>query len=153
MQPVQSAASYDNDGAFKQMLEMMKRGERIDFRFFTSRDNHPSTWAESRNVAGFRLDLSTETFAGIMDYLITGHYELFEKGQVEPDSLVEGSDFQLGLMKDFIESGRVLKYVPLFRDYPDKLTASIPYLKGKIIFRVTRTQELMDYLRENNQPI
>ena len=150
MQPIQSTANYDNEGAFNQLLSMMKRGERIDFKFFTSRDNHPSTWAESRTVAGFRLDLSTETFAGIMDYLISGHYELFEKGQVEPDSLVEGSDFQLGLMKDFIESGRVLQYVPQFREYADKVTASISYMKGKIIFRLNRTQELMDYLRENN---
>ena len=47
----------------------------------------------------------------------------------------------------------LLQYVPQFREYADKVTASISYMKGKIIFRVNRTQELIDYLRENNQII
>jgi len=33
------------------------------------------------------------------------------------------------------------------------VTASISYMKGKIIFRVNRTEELMEFLRENNQII
>lgn len=153
MQPVQSAASYDNEGAFKQMLEMMKRGERIDLKFFTSKDNHPSIWAESRTVAGFRCDVSSESYDSLLHYLRTGDYEPFEKCQSEPDELDEGTDFQLMVLKQFVEGGVLLQYVPQFREYADKVTASISYMKGKIIFRVNRTQELMDYLRENNQII
>jgi hypothetical protein len=88
-----------------------------------------------------------------MEYLMTGKYEAFEKSQGEPDSLDEGADFQMMVMTQFIESGRVLQYVPQFREYADKVTDSISYMKGKIIFRVNRTQELMEYLRENNQII
>ena len=153
MQPVQSAASYDNEGAFQQMLQMMKRGERIDLKFFTSKDNHPSVWAESRTVAGFRYDVSSESFDALLLYLRTGNYESFEKCQSEPDELDEGTDFQLMIMKQFVEGGVLLQYVPQFREYADKVNASISYMKGKIIFRVNRTQELMDYLRENNQII
>ena len=153
LQPAQATMEYDNEGAFQQLLQIMKRGERIDLRFFTSKDNHPSVWAESRTIAGFRYDLSSESYSGLMEYLMTGKYEAFEKSQGEPDSLDEGADFQLMVMKQFIESGRVLQYVPQFREYADKVTASISYMKGKIIFRVNRTQELMEYLRENNQII
>lgn len=153
LQPAQAIMEYDNEGAFQQMLQMMKRGERIDLKFFTSKDNHPSVWAESRTVAGFRYDLSSESYSELMEYLMTGKYEAFEKSQGEPDALDEGADFQLMVMKQFIESGRVLQYVPQFREYADKVTASISYMKGKIIFRVNRTEELMEYLRENNQII
>ena len=153
LQPAQATMEYDNEGAFQQMLSMMKRGERIDLKFFTSKDSHPSVWAESRTVAGFRYDLSSESYSGLMEYLMTGKYEVFEKSLSEPSVLDEGADFQLMVMKQFIESGRVLQYVPQFREYADKVTASISYMKGKIIFRVNRTQELMEYLRENNQII
>ena len=153
MQPIQSTANYDNEGAFNQLLSMMKRGERINLKFFTSKDNHPSVWAESRTVAGFRYDVSSESFDSLMLYLRTGNYEAFEKSQSEPDELDEGTDFQLMIMKQFVEGGVLLQYVPQFREYSDKVTASVSYLKGKIIFRVNCTQELMDYLRENNQII
>jgi hypothetical protein len=153
LQPAQAMMQYDNEGAFNQLLSMMKRGERLDIRFFTSKDNHPSVWAESRTVAGFRFDLSTETNTGLMEYLQTGRFEAFEKCQSEPDELDEGTDFQLMIMKQFVEAGILLQYVPQFREYLDKVTASISYQKGKIVFRVNRTQELMDYLRENNQII
>jgi len=151
--PAQAVAQYDNEGAFQQMLSMMKRGERIDLKLFTSKDNHPSVWAESRTVAGFRYDVSSETFESLLQYLRTGSYESFEKCQSEPDELDEGADFQLMVLKQFVEGGVMLQYVPQFREYADKVTASISYMKGKIIFRVNRTQELMDYLRENNQII
>ena len=153
LQPVQSTVSYDNDGAFKQMLQMMKRGERIDLKFFTSKDNHPCVWAESRTVAGFRYDVSSESYDSLLHYVRTGNYEPFEKCQSEPDELDEGTDFQLMVLKQFVEGGVLLQYVPQFREYADKVTASVSYLKGKIIFRVNRTEELMDYLHENNQII
>lgn len=153
LQPAQATMEYDNKGAFYQLLSMMKRGERIDLKLFTSKDNHPSVWAESRTVAGFRYDVSSETFDALLLYLRTGNYEAFEKSQSEPDELDEGTDFQLMIMKQFVEGGVLLQYVPQFREYADKVTASISYMKGKIIFRVNRTQELMDYLRENNQII
>lgn len=153
VQPAQAVAQYDNEGAFNQLLCMMKRGERIDLKFFTSKDNHPSVWAESRTVAGFRYDVSSESYDSLLHYLRTGNYESFEKCQSESDELDECTDFQLMVMKQFIESGMQLQYVPQFREYTDKITASISYPKGKIVFRVNRTQELMDYLRENNQII
>lgn len=153
LQPAQATMQYDNEGAFNQLLSMMKRGERIDLKLFTSKDNHPSVWAESRTVAGFRYDVSSETFESLLQYLRTGSYESFEKCQSEPDELDEGADFQLMVLKQFVEGGVMLQYVPQFREYADKVTASISYMKGKILFRVNRTQELMDYLRENNQVI
>jgi len=153
LQSTQVVAQYDNEGAFNQLLSMMKRGERIDLKFFTSKENYPSVWAESRTVAGFRYDISSESYDSLLHYLRTGNYEPFEKCQSESDKLDEGTDFQLMVLKQFVEGGVVLQYVPQFREYADKVTASISFMKGKIIFRVNRTPELMDYLRENNQII
>jgi len=153
LQPAQAIMQYDNEGAFNQLLSMMKRGERIDFKLFTSKDNHPSVWAESRTIEGFRYDVSSESFGSLLQYLQSGNYEPFEKCQSEPDELDEGTDFQMMIMKQFVEGGILLQYVPQFREYTDKVTASISYQKGKIVFRVNRSQELIDYLREYGQTI
>lgn len=153
LQPAQATMQYDNEGAFQQLLSMMKRGERIDLRLFTSKDNHPSVWAESRTVEGFRYDVSPESFESILEYLRTGIYETFEKCKSESETLDAGEDFQMMVLKQFVEAGMSLKYVPLFREYTDKITGSYFYLKGKVVFRVNRTQELINYLRENNQTI
>ena len=102
---------------------------------------------------GFRYDVSPESFESILEYLRTGIYETFEKCKRESEALDAGEDFQMMVLKQFVEAGMSLKYVPLFREYTDKITGSYFYLKGKVVFRVNRTQELINYLRENSQTI
>ena len=60
----------------------------------------------------------------------------------------EDKDFQLSIFKQLILAGKALQFVPTFREYGAKITASAFFRKGKIFFRLERTEELYDYLLE-----
>ena len=57
-------------------------------------------------------------------------------------------NFQLSIFKQLILAGKALQFVPTFREYGAKITASAFFRKGKIFFRLERTEELYDYLLE-----
>lgn len=41
-------AQYDNESAMNTLKVMMKRGEQLVVKFFTSKDNFPCAWIESK---------------------------------------------------------------------------------------------------------
>lgn len=149
-----SANAYDNKGAHQALLGMMNRKEVINVKFFTDKQSYPCAWIESKGVAGFKYQLKSESFKGLLRYLAKGEVTDFDADpmNVETQSNPQ-EDFQLNIFKMFIEGGWKIQYVPLFRESNGHVSANLPLYKGKIFFRVERTNELLDYLRENNQTI
>lgn len=149
-----SANTYDNKGAHQALLGMMNRKEVINVKFFTDKQSYPCAWIESKGVAGFKYQLKSESFKGLLKYLAKGEVTDFDTDpmNVETQSNPQ-EDFQLNILKMFIEGGWKIQYVPLFRESNGHVSANLPLYKGKIFFRVERTNELLDYLRENNQTI
>ena len=124
--------SYDNEGAMQTVKAMMKRGEQLNVKFYTNKDNYPCAWIESKKIQGFCLILNQEG----LSWLRTAYGE------------GEDKDFQLSIFKQLILAGKALQFVPTFREYGAKITASAFFRKGKIFFRLERTEELYDYLLE-----
>ena len=150
--PQESAIKkYDNEGAYKTLQAMMNNKEQLVVKFYNSKDGIPCAWIESKRVAGFKYELKSETFQGLMDYLNDGNALDFDSNPTKTDTLDEGADFQLLVLQMFVESGKTLQYVPLFRENPQYLSAVLPCFKGKVMFRIKRTDEMLDYLRENKQ--
>ena len=149
-----STQVYDNLGAYQALLGMMNRKEVINVKFFTDKQSYPCAWIESKGVAGFKYQLKSESFKGLLKYLAKGEVTDFDADpmNVETQSNPQ-EDFQLNIFKMFIEGGWKIQYVPLFRESNGYVSAYLPLYKGKIFFRVERTNELLDYLRENNQTI
>ena len=149
-----STQVYDNLGAYQALLGMMNRKEVINVKFFTDKQSYPCAWIESKGVAGFNYQLKTESLKGLVKYLAKGEVTDFDTDpmNVETQSNPQ-EDFQLNIFKMFIEGGWKIQYVPLFRESNGHVSANLPLYKGKIFFRVERTNELLDYLRENNQTI
>lgn len=149
-----SANAYDNKGAHQALLGMMNRKEVINVKFFTDKQSYPCAWIESRVVAGFKYQLKGESFKGLLKYLAKGEVTDFDADpmNVEIQSNLQ-EDFQLNIFKMFIEGGWKIQYVPLFRESNGYVSANLPLYKGKIFFRVERTNELLDYLREKRQTI
>lgn len=147
-----SANAYDNKGAHQALLGMMNRKEVINVKFFTDKQSYPCAWIESKGVAGFKYQLKSESFKGLLKYLAKGEVTDFDTDpmNVETQSNPQ-EDFQLNILKMFIEGGWKIQYVPLFRESNGHVSANLPLYKGKIFFRVERTNELLDYLHENNQ--
>ena len=142
---------YDNEGAYKTLQAMMNNKEQLAVKFYSSKDGIPCAWIESKRVAGFKYELKSETFQGLMDYLNDGNALDFDSNPTKTDTLDEGADFQLLVLQMFVESGKTLQYVPLFRENPQYLSAVLPCFKGKVMFRIKRSDEILDYLRENKQ--
>jgi len=149
-----SANAYDNKGAYQTLQNMINRKEVINVKFFTDKQSYPCAWIESKGVAGFKYQLKSESFKGLLKYLAKGEVTDFDTDpmNVETQSNPQ-EDFQLNIFKMFIEGGWKIQYVPLFRESNGYVSANLPLYKGKIFFRVERTNELLDYLRENNQTI
>ncbi len=145
--------SYDNTGAHAEVVKMMKRGDKLSVKFGTTKDQHPYAWIESKNVAGFKYQLDITRLINLIHYLDKGEVIEYTGDPMQSDTLKEGEDYQLYMMKQFIEGGQKLQYTPLFREYNDKISAQKVMFKGTVFFRVPRTKENLDYLHEKNQPI
>ena len=50
-----------------------------------------------------------------------------------------------------IETGKTIQFIPLFRERLENISGNLPCYKGKIIFRIKRTDNVLNYLRENKQ--
>ena len=147
---VPQVEKYDNQGAHNAIKSMMQRKETLSIRLYTDKDNYPCIWIESYNVAGFKYYVTPISFKWIYTYLTTGESE---DGGIQPTELNpyqagEDNNFQLSILKQLIESGKRVQFVPLFREVNNYISATSAFLRGKIFFRVERTEELLDYLRE-----
>lgn len=141
---------YDNQGAHNAIKSMMQRKETLSIRLYTDKENYPCIWVESYNVAGFKYYVNPTSFKWIYTYLTTGESE---DGGIKPTELTpfkanEDNNFQLSILKQLIESGKRVQFVPLFREVNNYISATSAFLRGKIFFRVERTDEILDYLRE-----
>lgn len=144
---------YDNQGAYNTLQEMMQRKEQLVVKFYGGKDNLRCAWIESSHVAGFKYQLKSASYQGLLNYLFTGEVTDFDANPKEADALNENEDFQLEILKAMVEAGKTIQYVPLFRERPESISAILPCFKGKIIFRIKRTGETLDYLHEQKQII
>lgn len=142
---------YDNQGAYNTLLEMMNSKEQLTVRFYSGKGNIPCAWMESKHIAGFKYQLKTESFNGLLNYLCKGIVDDFDQNPTEFDTIQEGEDFQFKIMQMLIESGKAIQFVPLFRERAEYISGILPCFNGKIMFRIKRTEEVINYLQENNQ--
>ena len=144
---------YDNVGAQAEVEKMMKRGDKLSVKFGTTKTQHPYAWVESKTVTGFKYELDAERAKNLIKYMVTGEISDYAGDPMQSDTVEAGEDYQWKVMKQFIEGGQTLQYTPLFREYNDKISAMKAMFKGKVFFRVPRTKENLDYLREHQQDI
>lgn len=144
---------YDNQGAYNTLQAMMNRKEQLTVKFYVSKENIPCAWIESVHVAGFKYQLKTEAFTGLLNYLYSGEVIDFDTNPNETDTWEENSDFQFKVLKMLIEAGKTIQYVPLFRERLQYISAILPCFKGKVMFRINRSEDTLNYLRENKQAV
>jgi hypothetical protein len=142
---------YDNEGAYQTLQAMMNRKEQLTVKFYSGKDGYPCAWIESKRVAGFKYQLKSDTYQGLMNYLYNGEFIDFDSNPTATDTLDEGADFQLMVLQALVSEDKTIQYIPLFRENPEYISAVLPCFKGKVMFRIKRTNEILDYLRENKQ--
>lgn len=141
--------AYDNAGAYTTLLSIMERNSNINVEFRLDKENYHYAWIESKGVAGFKYYLKNEAFNGIIKYLTKGEVIDFDPAPLEYEKAKFTDDFYI--MKLFVDKGIILQCTPLFRERLEYVTAFLPCRKGKITFRVKRTNEIVNYLREAGQ--
>ena len=144
---------YDNNGAHAEVIKMMNRGDKLSVKFGKTKTQHPYAWVESKTVKGFKYELDAERTNNLINYMATGAVSDYAGDPLLSDTLEANEDFQWEMMKQFIENGQTLQYTPLFREYNDKISAMKAMFKGTVFFRIPRTTEALDYLREHQQDI
>lgn len=144
---------YPNNEAHAEVMKMMNRGDKLSVKFGTTKTQHPYAWVESKTVAGFKYELDAERMNNLINYLATGEVSNYAGDPMQSDTVEVSEDYQWEVMKQFIESGQTLQYTPLFREYNDKISAMKSMFKGTVFFRIPRTNENLDYLREHQQNI
>lgn len=142
---------YDNAGACVTLWSIMNRGSRLDVQFKLDKDNYHYAWIEAKGVAGFKYYLKNESFNGIVRYLMKGEVTDFDPAPMDYEKAKFTDEFMI--MKLFVDKGMILQCTPLFREKPENISAFLPCKKGKIVFRVKRTDYALNYLREAGQYI
>ena len=144
---------YPNNEAHAEVMKMMTRGDRLSVKFGTTKNQHPYAWVESKTVAGFKYELDADRAKNLIKYMVTGEVSDYAGDLMHSDTLEAKEDYQWEVMKQFIENGQTLQYTPLFREYNGKISAMKSMFKGTVFFRIPRTTENLDYLREHQQNI
>lgn len=139
---------YDNIGAYNQLKAMMKAGQKLSVKFYTGKDYKPCAWIESKQVAGFRYELKEVSFSGLINYLITGETADFDASPMETQPLAEGANYTLLVLKLMLEKHWGIQFTPLFRERANYITAQKAFRKGIIFFRIPRTEENLELIRE-----
>lgn len=143
------ANSYDNMGAHNTVKFMMKKGDYLSMKFGTDKGGYNYAWVESRTLKGFKYQLTEDSLTWLITYLQTGN---LEDCQVKPTEVApeedENCDIQSDILKIFIENQFKVQCTPLFRETSGFINATASFAHGKVLFRIKRNEELVDYLRE-----
>lgn len=139
---------YDNIGAYNQLQAMMNAGQKLSVKFYTGKDNKPCAWIESNQVAGFRYEVKNTSFKGLMNYLMSGEIADFDTSPMEILPLKEETDYALLVLKLMLEEHWGIQFTPLFRERSNYITAQKVLRKGTIYFRIQRTDENIELLRD-----
>ncbi len=142
---------YPNTEAHAELKAMMNRGERVNLSFGIDRFGFEVAYPQSKTTDWFGYQLNPESMAWLLRYLNNGETEDFN---VNPANVVESeyatkNDFVTDMFKMFVENGLGnLQFTPEIRDRSSKISAIASFRHGLVSFRVDRTDEMCDYLRE-----
>lgn len=142
---------YPNTEAHAELKAMMNRGERVNLSFGIDRFGFEVAYPHSKTTDWFGYQLNPESMAWILRYLTNGEMEDFN---VNPTEVVKSeyatkNDFLTDILKMFVENklGNI-QFTPEIRDRSGKISAIASFRHGIVSFRVERTEEMCDYLRE-----
>lgn len=150
IQPTAETA-YPNTEAHAELKAMMMRGERVNLSFGIDRLGYEVAYPQSKTTDWFSYQLNPENMAWILRYLTNGETEDFN---VKPTELVKSeyatkNEFIADMFKMFVDNklGNI-QFTPQLRDRSGKISAIASFRHGLVSFRVERTDEMCDYLRE-----
>ena len=143
---------YKNELALNELLKMMKRKERLTVTFAIDKYGYETAEIESRPIEKFKLQLSDTLLNWIIEYLNNG--EIIEPIPPHDKDLIisqftDTNALATDLLKQFLQRTFYrtrIHLVPEVIDKPGRLTCTLQYQFGIIIFKIKREKEIMDLL-------
>lgn len=150
IQPIAKTV-YPNTEAHAELKAMMMRGERVNLSFGIDRLGYEVAYPQSKTTDWFGYQLNPENMAWILRYLTNGETEDFNMNpsEVVKSEYATKNEFIADMLKMFVENklGNI-QFTPHLRDRSGKISAIASFRHGLVSFRVERTDEMCDYLRE-----
>lgn len=143
---------YNNEAAFKDLLKMMRRKDLITVAFVVDKFGYEAIEVESRIMDKFLVQFTPGLFDCIYNYLLSGEVGTITVSPSDERTISSSKDtneLATNLLRYFIGEPRErphMHIVPEVIDKPDRLTVTFAYPYGIIVFKVTRTQEMRDFL-------
>lgn len=142
---------YPNIEAHNELKAMMNRGERIMLSFGIDRFGYEVVYPQSKTTEWFAYQLNPQNFQWLMGYLKEGKTEDFKLDpmKLNKSEYTDAKTFRADMLKMFVENklGNI-QFTPQLRDRSGKLSAIASFRYGIISFRVDRTEEICEYLRD-----
>lgn len=143
---------YNNEVAIKDLLKMMKRKDLITISFVIDRHGYESLEVESKIMDRFYVQFTTGLYDCIYNYLLSGKIDTSTLSLSDVraiSSYKDTNELSTNILRIFIEEPKErphMHVVPEVVDKPDRLTVTFAYPYGVIVFKVTRSQEMRDFL-------
>ncbi len=143
---------YNNEVAFKELLKMMRRKDLVTVAFVVDRFGYEAIEVESKIMDKFLVQFTPCLFDCIYNYLLSGEVEdLPHSSSAERtiSSFKNTNELATSFLRSFMEESAQrphMHIVPEVIDKPDRLTVTFAYPYGVIVFKVTRSQEMRDFL-------
>lgn len=118
----------------------MQSNEYLDI---TMKDN-PYIEVCVERVVNFPYFINNMSLEWIINYLKTGRHDDFGVNPNKRDIL--GTDYQTTVLKDLVDNSYTVSRVPFIREYMPHITIIVFFLFGKLVFRLKRNTQIMDYL-------
>ena len=100
------------------------------------------------NIGAYNQLQAMMSFKGLMNYLISGEVADFDTSPMEVQPLKEETNYALLVLKLMLEEHWGIQFTPLFRERSNYITAQKVLRKGTIYFRIPRTDENVELLRD-----
>lgn len=132
--------NFTNSDAHIFIKELMQSNEYLDI---TMKDN-PYIEVCVERVVNFPYFINNMSLEWIINYLKTGRHDDFGVNPNKRDIL--GTDYQTTVLKDLVDNSYTVSRVPFIREYMPHITIIVFFLFGKLVFRLKRNTQIMDYL-------
>lgn len=143
---------YNNEVAYKDLIKMMRRKDLITVAFIVDRFGYEALEVESKIMEKFIVQFTPGLFDCIYNYLLSGKVEDLPHSPSDErtiSSFKSTNELATSFLRTFMEEHNerpFMHIVPEVIDKPDRLTVTFSYPFGVIVFKVTRSQEMRDFL-------
>ncbi len=148
----ETANPYNNEVAFKDLLKMMRRKDLITVSFVVDRFGYEAIEVESKVMDKFIVQFTNGLFDCIYNYLLSGETQDITHSpndERSKSSFKSTNEMATSFLRTFIEEPSERSHmhiVPEVIDKLDRLTVTFAYPYGIIVFKVTRSQEMREFL-------